>query len=143
MNPELEQILPHRPPMVLIDSLTRCDSETAQASKTFTSGDYGLEEDGRVTEPMLIECLAQTVAAAQGRQARLHGDEPAEGMLVGVSGFEFLRHACQGEALTLTTRVTHRVGQFLVVEGSVRAAEELIATGELKLYIRNRVSDDQ
>ena len=129
--------------MVLIDSLTRCDSETAEASKTFTSADYGLEAAGRVSEPMLIECLAQTVAAAQGSQARSHGRKPAEGMLVGVSDFDFFRLACQGETLTLTTRITHRLGQFLVVEGSVWAEDELIAKGELKLYIRDRVSDDQ
>jgi predicted hotdog family 3-hydroxylacyl-ACP dehydratase len=123
--------------MVLIDSLTCCDSDTAQASKKFTSADYGLDADGRVSEPMLIECLAQTLAAAQGRQAQLHGLQPAEGMLVGVSNFDFFRHARQGETLTLTTRIAHRIGQFLVAEGSVWVEDELITKGELKLYIRD------
>lgn len=138
LNPDLEQILPHRPPMVLIDSLIRCDAETAEAAKTFTGADYGLDADGRVAEPMLIECLAQTVAAAHGYRARLHGHKPADGMLVGVSGFDFSRPARQGEPLRLATRITHRLGQFLVVEGSIRTGEELIAAGAMKLYIEDR-----
>lgn len=136
MNPELAQVLPHRPPLVLIDSLKRYDQETAEASKTFASNDYGLTTDGEVAEPMLIECLAQTVAAAQGSHARSHGHKPAEGMLVGVSGFDYFRPVRPGEALTLTTRITHRFGQFVVAEGTVTAEDKLIAKGELKLYIR-------
>ena len=135
LDPELRQILPHRPPMVMIDSLERFDDQTAEALKTFSRGDYGLDDNGRVAEPMLIECLAQTVAAGLGSLARMQGQEPAEGMLVGVSGLEFLRPVRQGRALALNTRITHRVGRFVVVEATVRSGDELIARGELKLYI--------
>ena len=72
--------------MVMIDSLERFDDQTAEAVKTFARGDYGLDANGQVAEPILIECLAQTVAAGQGSLARARGQGQSEGMLVGVSG---------------------------------------------------------
>lgn len=134
MISEVEQLLPHREPMLMIESLVRVESDSATATKTFSSGDYGLE--GRyVLEPVLIECLAQTVAALQGYHARKSGKEPSEGMLVGVNGFEFYRPAVADSELELNVNISRYIGPFCLATGHIKQQGQLIAEGSLKFYI--------
>lgn len=142
MDELIEKLIPHRGPMVMVDHLLEHGRETATATKTFRANDYGLHE-GRVIEPALIECLAQTVAAMQGASRDAGEGGPVEGMLVAVDAFEFLRPVRQDEPLTLDVRVTHRIGAFLLVDGTVRSGDAVVAKGQLKLYISPHVSDDQ
>lgn len=136
MDPELTDLLPHRPPMLLIDRLAAGEpaAATATAVKTFRLGSYGTD-GGTVLEPALIECLAQTMAAMKGRQARAEGRAPAFGMLVGVSDFVFHRPArCESE-LTLTVAVRASLPPFVLAAGQVRQDGELVAEGSLKFFI--------
>ena len=142
MHESVEELIPHRQPMVMIDRLVECSAEAATAVKTFRSGDYGLGDDGRVAEPALIECLAQTAAAMHGANRDPRDSARHEGMLVGVDGFEFLRPVRRDEPLVLTVHVTHRVGAFCLLEGHARSGPATVATGGLKLYIAAHVPDD-
>ena len=131
-NPE--SLLPHRPPMVMIDSLLECGETSGTAVKTFSADSYGA--DGKaVSEPVLVECLAQTVAAMQGRQARDRGTSPAGGMLVGISDFRFHRPARLNEPLTLAVGVVRQLGSMLLAVGRVSQGGSLVAEGTLKFYV--------
>jgi predicted hotdog family 3-hydroxylacyl-ACP dehydratase len=134
MNINLLELLPQRPPMVMIDELTHCDQTSATAVKTFSKHDYGAAEEG-VLEPALIECLAQTMAAAYGLIARSAGEAPAIGMLVGVSNFRFHRRAAIGKILELSTSLLKRLGPLSLIKGSIRQDGVLIAEGELKFFV--------
>jgi predicted hotdog family 3-hydroxylacyl-ACP dehydratase len=134
MDNELAQLLPHRPPMVMIDRLISCGDDTATAAKTFEPGGYGTEGD-RVPAPALIECLAQTMAAMQGRRARESGRAAQFGMLVGVSGFVFHRPARCGRELTLRVKLETSLAPFLLASGEVREEDRLVAEGALKFYV--------
>ena len=136
MDTELVNILPHRPPMVMIDSLVRCDTQSAVALKTFDRDDYGVSGD-HVLEPALIECLAQTVAAMYGSLARASGLSPRMGMLVGVSDFRLYEPARLGLVLELVTEVTKRLGPFCMVTGTITQGETLVARGNLKFYVED------
>jgi predicted hotdog family 3-hydroxylacyl-ACP dehydratase len=137
MNDEMAALIPHRPPMVMIDALVRCDAAGAVATKTFVEGSYGVDGH-RVLEPALIECLAQAVAAWHRRQAQESGRpsaRPRRGMLVGVSGFTFHRPAEQGRELELTVEITKELGAFCLANGRVRQGGVAVAEGALKFYI--------
>lgn len=136
MDRDLVKILPHRPPMVMIDTLVRCDTQSAVALQTFNEGDYGVSGDS-VLEPALIECLAQTVAAMYGSLALASGLSPGMGMLVGVSDFRLYGPARLGLALELVTEVTKRLGPFCLVAGTITQGEALIARGNLKFYVED------
>jgi predicted hotdog family 3-hydroxylacyl-ACP dehydratase len=71
MPSEIEQLLPHQPPMRWIDALTGCTDTTAIATACLTEDSLSVDE-GWVLESALVECVAQTVAAAMGRRARTH-----------------------------------------------------------------------
>ncbi len=134
VSPDLLALLPHRPPMLMIDALVAIDDRSATAAKTFRSGAYGTDGD-RVAEVALIEGLAQTTAAIEGHAARQRGQPPAQGLLVGVSDFTFHRDAPVGRTLTLEVEVARRLPPLLLVSGRVRLVEVVIAEGSLKFYL--------
>src|SRR2546427_6054756 len=88
MSVAIETLIPHRPPMRWIDALTDCTDTTATATACFSSGHFAVA-DGLVREMALIECVAQTVAAALGHRAQTRGQPggAANVMLAAVSNF--------------------------------------------------------
>ncbi len=138
MSPDLIDVLeliPHRPPMVMIDRLVRCDAASAEATKTFREGEYGVG-GGRVEDSLLVECVAQTVAAMQGYAHKQQGGRPSQGMLVGIDDFSVHAAASAGVPLTIEVSITHTVGQFRIVSGSVTQQGKLVAQGQVKVFLQ-------
>jgi predicted hotdog family 3-hydroxylacyl-ACP dehydratase len=135
MFPDVEKLLPHRPPMVWIDTLIRCDDTSAAATACFDSGHFAVG-DGALIESALIECLAQTAAAAAGERARTRGNasESRGGMLAAVSNFRILAQPPLGKTLLFDMRELKRFGVMLLISGTVTCEGQPIATGELTLY---------
>jgi predicted hotdog family 3-hydroxylacyl-ACP dehydratase len=140
--PEMTELIPHRPPMVMIDALAACDRESVSCVKVFREGDYGVE-GSEVSETLLIEGLAQTIAALNGVAARVQNRPPARGMLVGVTGFEILSAAKPGRELEFSARITTQLGQFTFADGIVKDAGNVIAKGSLKFYVEGQDGESQ
>lgn len=132
MNIDMRTLLPHRPPMLMLDRLMEVGPGTAVAEASLKEGQLGVEE-GRVLEPTLVECLAQTVAARKALEAG-GGKSDVPGMLVGIAGFHVTRCPLVGERMTLRTREEKRLGPMILVTGEVFVGEECVASGQLKLY---------
>lgn len=120
--------------MRLIDTLVACSERSAEAHTTFAQDDYGVHE-GLVSEPALVECMAQTMAAHQGQIARERGIEPKLGMLVGVKDVTFERAAECGHRLNIQVNITHQIGSFYLSECSITQGSQAIAEGTLKFYL--------
>lgn len=135
MPTTLENLLPHRAPMLWIGELTRCTDTEATAAAIFNEGDFAVA-DGAVLETALVECMAQTVAAAQGERARRSGKAGASvgGMLAAVTDFRIQARAPIGKPLQIEVRELKRFGPMLLVSGEVKCEDQLIATGQLSLY---------
>jgi predicted hotdog family 3-hydroxylacyl-ACP dehydratase len=135
MSLAIENLIPHRDPMRWIDALTDCTDTTATATVCFNADHFAVV-DGMVLEPALVECVAQTVAAAMGYRARTRGEssKPGLGMLTVVSDFQIRSRPPAGKQLTIEVRELRRLGPMLLVTGSVACDGQVIATGELTLY---------
>jgi len=135
MSAALEQLLPHRSPMRWIDELVGFTDSTAQATVCFAADHFAVT-DGAVLETALAECVAQTVAAAEGARARAGGKsgQPAGGMLAAVSGFRVVSRPPCGQTLHIEVRELKRFGPMLLVSGTVTGDGQIVASGELTLY---------
>lgn len=136
MSVAIENLIPHRPPMCWLKSLDDCTATTATATACFAADDFAVVE-GKVLETALIECVAQTVAAALGQRARSGGDKPgpaANGMLIAASNFKIVSHPSAGQALRIEVRETRRLGPMLLVAGTISCDGQVVASGELSLY---------
>lgn len=132
----VQDLLPHRWPMVMIDSLLEASSERGVAVKTFRPEDYGLDGD-YVCEPMLIECVAQTTAAMFGCHRLSNPGETGLGFLAALSSFSFGRRVKVNELLRIEAQVDRVFGAMYMIKGKVLAGQEQVADGEIKIYLQS------
>jgi predicted hotdog family 3-hydroxylacyl-ACP dehydratase len=118
-----------------IEALTACDAATATATACFREGDFPAA-GGELLEIALVECVAQTIAAAQASRERTrHGSAgPGSGMLVAVSNFEIHSPPPLGKSLHIETREIKRLGAMLLISGTVFCDDTILASGELSVY---------
>jgi predicted hotdog family 3-hydroxylacyl-ACP dehydratase len=137
MSVAIENLIPHRAPMRFIDALVECKDTTAVATVCFRADSFAVA-DGLVLESALVECVAQTVAAALGQRALTHGKSDfavaATGMLVAVSNFKIQLRPPAGKTLRIEVHEFKRLGLMLRVAGEISCDGQAIATGELTLY---------
>jgi predicted hotdog family 3-hydroxylacyl-ACP dehydratase len=139
MSVAIENLIPHRAPMRWISELTGCTDATATATASSTENDFAVA-DGQVLETALVECVAQTVAAALGQRAQSGGlksgaaPNAPTGMLVAASNFKILSRPAAGKMLQIEIRETKRLGPMLLIVGTILCDGQTIATGELSLY---------
>jgi predicted hotdog family 3-hydroxylacyl-ACP dehydratase len=132
----IENLIPHRAPMLFINTLTDCTEKSAKAEARFDEKDFAVV-DGMVLETALVECMAQTVGAALGHQIRTKdGNAPAaNGMLVAVSNFKIQSRPSAGKLLQIEVRERKRLGPMILIAGTITCDGQIIASGELSLYV--------
>jgi len=133
MNIPAASLIPHRPPMQFIESLIECTDTTARATASFPSNHFAVS-DGLVLEAALIECVAQTVAAALGYRSKGSGSGPAVGMLAAVNDFQIHTRPAAGRHLEIAIREIKRLGPMRLIAGSITDAGQIVAAGELTVY---------
>ena len=135
MSAAIEQLLPHRAPMRFIDALTSCTDTTATATACFQADDFAVI-DGTVLETALVECVAQTVAAALGARAQASGKISAitHGMLVAVTNFKIEMRPAAGKVLQIEISERKRLGPMLMISGVITCEGKTVASGDLTLY---------
>jgi len=118
-----------------VDALIDCTETTATATTMFTANHFAVA-DRTVIETALVECMAQTVAAALGQRIRASGKPGAanNGMLAAVSNFKIHSSPPLNLELTIEVREVKRLGPMLMIAGTISCGTRLIATGELSLY---------
>jgi predicted hotdog family 3-hydroxylacyl-ACP dehydratase len=118
-----------------LDALTECTETTATGKVLVTAEHFAVVND-LMLESALVECAAQTVAAALGQRRHASGDSgPAPtGMLAAVSNFQITARPAIGDTLTIEVREVKRLGPMLMIAARLACGERLIATGELTLY---------
>ena len=130
----ITQIVPHRNPMLMIDCYKRIDNDNALSEKTFREGDYGCE-NGLVIDSILIECVAQTVAAHYGyKSLMIKKKNSGIGMLVSVDTFKFYHQVLEKSKIDIFITKTDRIGAFKLFKGDIRMKDKIVATGNIKIF---------
>jgi len=83
----IEQLIPHRPPMILVDKLLAYSSKGACCELAILPNHVFLQPEG-VPAHIGMEFMAQTLAAMNGYQSRIEGRPPDVGFLLGTPKFE-------------------------------------------------------
>lgn len=132
-----EKLLPHRPPMLLVDTLCSYaegsgEIEAAPGPDCILAG-----KGGALDETALVELMAQGYAAVKGYHDLVSGMPVQEGFLVGIRRLRISGRARVGERLTVKISTVGSFEGFAVVEGTVLRGDETIAAGTLKLWLVN------
>lgn len=112
--PPIEQLVPHKPPMILIDRMIEATDTACTCEVTITPQTLFIEPAG-VPAFVGLEYMAQAVAAYAGYKVYLAGQSIGHGFLLGTPQF---KTDCQffhcGQ--TLQIRVTHVWGDHELMQ---------------------------
>ncbi len=130
-------LLPHQPPMRLIDEVVHLEPGVSATSRRTTRvGDFFFQGHfpGTPVVPavVLVELLAQTGGLAAGTRASV--GQPPKGMRVAALGpWKFPAGCGVGVTLEASARVVGQLGRLWKIEGEVTADGMRVAAGSLTL----------
>ena len=135
-NAEIQKLLPHKYPMLLVDKVTSIEGDTIEGVKNVTANEpiFTGHFPGIPIMPgvMIIESLAQLggllLLSREGNEGKL-------GVLTGVNNFKFRKQVVPGDVLCLKSELIafrHSMAKTVVcatVDG------EIAATGEISFAL--------
>ncbi|MDF1580909.1 MAG: hypothetical protein P1P74_09050 [Desulfuromonadales bacterium] len=129
-----ENLLPHRPPMMLIDRLLTYQPDRSGSAEVTLGSDCVLV-DGTLNRVALVEMMAQTYAALKGYEDLSQGKPVLEGFLVGIRKARFAADAQVGDTLIVKVATIGAIDGFYMIRSSVRRDDTILAEGTLKLWV--------
>jgi len=131
----IEDLLPHAPPMVLLDYVVEAADERLTASVVIRT-DSEFCRDGRVCNWIGIEYMAQAVAAWSGWQARQRGEPVKVGYLLGTRRYD--THVAEfvvGDTLTVSVEREFQADNGLArFRAQIHRGSELCAEASISVY---------
>jgi predicted hotdog family 3-hydroxylacyl-ACP dehydratase len=133
--PSVEEIVPHRGSMLLIERVLAWDAEHAALAAT-PRGDAWYAESGAMPSWIGIELMAQAIAAHVGLVARSRGEAPKRGVLLGTRQFRATEtRFAAGVELRVTARVSYRDESGLAsYDAIIERGSAQIATANVTVY---------
>jgi 3-hydroxyacyl-[acyl-carrier-protein] dehydratase len=130
-------VLPHRPPFLLVDELVALEPGRSARGRWTLTGDewfFAGHFPGRPTLPgvLMVESLAQVGAMAVLTDERFTGKLPLFG---GVDGVKFRRQVTPGDTLELAVEMTRLGGRAGRGSGTATVGGELAARAELLFVV--------
>jgi len=138
--PPIEEVVPHRPPMLLIDRICAHGDDVTVSTVTIRpdSPFVATSTDGRPGVPAVvgIEYMAQTVAAYAGLSARKEKRAPRIGFLLGCRELSLATDAfAVGEVLTVEVRRVFGENDLGSFSCRIAATDgRTLASGSLTVY---------
>ena len=133
---DILQLIPQRPPVVMVDTLYACDEHGAKTG--FTIGEDNIFcENGVFSEGGIIENMAQTAAAQIGYLCREKNIPVPIGFIGAVKNLEIISLPKAGKRLITTIQIENEVFGVTVISGKVLCDDHLVASTEMKILIKN------
>ena len=129
-----EALLPHRPPMLLPETLVGREGSRAEALATLPTAGLFVAAHGCLLPLYFIELIAQTAALGNCYDALLGGVPPHKGMLVGIDSFSWPGQPQLGTSVQIKTDITLTFGAVKIIHGEVYAGKNLLAEGDIKVW---------
>ena len=145
-NREIQSILPHRYPFLLVDRILTIEpGKKATGVKNLTGNEWFFQGHPFYPPSLLLESLAQISGIVLGSKAK--DENPPVyfvGLFAGVSDFEFHRCPVHGEQVTLQVELTQSLFSIYRFAAEAFVGDEKIAGGQLLLsFLKNPKSPSE
>ena len=135
---DILDLIPQRPPFVMVDTLTYYDPVVTKTVFTVREDNIFCTGDGRMEEAGIIENIAQTCAVRMGYQEKTEKQRSGVikiGFVGMIKTMDIYRNPLADEQLETTIVVVEEFFNMTLVETKVEVAGETIATCEMKIYL--------
>jgi predicted hotdog family 3-hydroxylacyl-ACP dehydratase len=133
---QAEKLIPHRLPMRLIDRLLEVDGKSGVAEALVVAECPLVADNGQLEDVALIELMAQAYAALKGYCDLRDAAPIKQGFLVGIRNAVPLISAHAGDRLKIHINTLFELESFAVAAGEVWRNHELLASGEIKIWVQ-------
>lgn len=132
----ITDLIPQRPPMVMIDKLVYADEKTGRGTLLIT-GQNPFCIDGILVEAGMMEFIAQTAAAFTG-YVKLEGKkEPSKGYIGSVKNLTVFSFPPEGSEIQSEITIDNELLGFTIITGRIRLHNNLLAQCEMRILIEN------
>ena len=137
----LKELIPQRPPFVMIDKLLSCDM-VVTTTELEVREDNIFVADSRLTAEGLMENIAQTCAARMGYINLSRGEKVKLGVIGAVNSYEIFQTPKVGERIVTMIEVLEEMFQITLVKAVVKCGEKIMAEANMKIAIMDIESQD-
>ena len=131
------ELIPQRNPFLFIDSFYGNVDNLFYSGFTPKEGECFVDS-GHLTEPGIIENMAQSAAAATGWSFMERCEEIPLGYIGAVSDFELFKLPEIGVEILTEVMFCGEYGGISLVEAESKQKEQVLAKGKLKIFINNK-----
>ena len=139
------ELLPQRPPFIMVDKLTHFDLTSAKTVFTVRA-DNMFCYDGVMEESGLVENIAQTCAARTGFKHHLESkaanDKIKIGFIAMIHSLEMKRRPFVGDVLATSMVIEEEFFTTTLIRSEVMIDDETIATCRMKLFLTDKAPDE-
>ncbi len=137
----VEQVLPHRPPMLLADAVDY-GADYGQISLTVRADAPFCEGERGVPAWVGVEYMAQAMGVFSGVERRQNGALPKIGLLIGTRRYDSeCAYFPLGTRLTTTARLTFFEGEMFVFQCEISDGARVLARGDIKAFRPEQLHD--
>ena len=136
---QTDSLIPHVPPMKMIDCIISFNDETKSSLLEFTVSKDSpfVNANGILDGECFLEIIAQAAAAQHGLNLQRKGEKEEQGFLVGARNVKILGQACAGDTLTVQVECGTEIESVSSVFGNVRRGEEEMASAAITVWHGN------
>jgi 3-hydroxymyristoyl/3-hydroxydecanoyl-(acyl carrier protein) dehydratase len=132
---EVLELIPQKPPMVMVDGLMECNAEKT-ISRLQLEANNIFCQDGFFREPGIIENMAQTAALGSSYAARKAGQQPKTGFIGAIKRLHIFELPKDTDTLQTTVSILHELMNATVIRTEVMVGNKIIAEGEMNIFLQ-------
>ena len=140
-NIALTELIPQRPPFVMIDRLVSSDA-VYSVTELEVRPDNVFIDNNHLSAAGMVENIAQTCAARIGYINLNSGQTVKIGVIGSISNFNIVRTPSVGEHLVTTIQLLEEVFQVTLVEAIIKSGDEELARCNMKIALTDIDSKD-
>ena len=137
----MQELLPQRPPFVMVDRLVAFDP-VVTATEFLVREDCIFVENGILVPSGMVENIAQTCAARMGYINLSRGEKVKIGVIGAVNSYDIFQTPKVGEHMVTTIEVIEELFQITLVKAMIKCGEKVMAEANMKIALMDIESQD-
>jgi len=130
------ELVPQKPPFVLVDKLLYADEKKSCCSFTVPEGNIFVDQ-GFYSTPGMVESMAQTAAAGTGYLFSRENKGVPVGFIGSVQKLEVTDWPPVNGEITMEISLLTNIMQVSLVAGMVKYKGRIMASCEMKIFVNN------